>query len=258
MGEYARDSESRLRAVGQTLRSAAHDEKSTAPPPNLQATPDDARASRDAIEPEERPSAAEALRHSLTDCVHRAELLRAMLRVGGLSRVEGARALREELRELGTIAALAGDGTLEAMSNALRLAIEELGGVADESSGARDVLVWVGEEAGLRDVIAVAAETQGLRVRVAKDSYEFWAVLVERPPDVVIVRADVTGFDARELCGLTREAMGEHQAPIVLLVGSTSGALAAMEESTGADRCLHTDVGIEGLTAELAALLPRE
>jgi hypothetical protein len=255
MREFARDSESQIRAT-QTLRSAA-DEPSTGPPPPHHPASILPKARVDGTAPETalRPSAADALKHSVADCVHRAQLLRSLLRVGGVSRVEGARALREELRELGAMAALAGNGGMEAVSNALRLAIEELGGVADETESGRDVLAWVGTDVALRDTIAVSAETQGMHVRVASESREFWAKLVDRRPDIVIVRADVTGFNPKELCTLAREAMGGEKAPIILLVEDATGTLTSLEEATSADRCLHSDVSIEGLTAELVALL---
>jgi CheY-like chemotaxis protein len=210
-----------------------------------------------ALSPRElAPVRERALRDGLALHAHRTALVRALLRVGGVSRVEGARALRAELRALEQEANLANDEELEAMAYALRLAIEELGGLTDDCEVARDAVVWVGADALARDHIAVAAETQGVGVRVATAADAFWAQCQERRPDIVVLDADVTGFSAEELCKQVREAAPG--VPVVLLArGLSSDDLGALEQRTRAARCLDVDVGSDALIAVFAELLPR-
>jgi hypothetical protein len=203
------------------------------------------------------PSArAPAMRDGLAEHAHRTALVRALLRVGGVSRVEGARALRAELRALEHEACDAQDESLESMAYALRLAIEELGGLTDEGDAVFDVVVWVGADALARDHIAVAAETQGVGVRVASGAEQFWAFCRARKPDIVAIDADVTGFSPEELCKVvSEEAPG---VPIVLLTrGAPGDDLEALEHRTRAARCLDVDVGSDALIAVFAELLPR-
>jgi len=204
------------------------------------------------------PSSARGrhLRDGLALHAHRTALVRALLRVGGVSRVEGARALRAELKALEQEASLAHDDALEAIAHALRLAIEELGGLSDDGEIALDAMVWVGADALACDRIAVAAETQGVGVRVAAGAEAFWAQCQERLPDIVVLDADVTGFSAEELCKQVREAAPV--VPVVLLArGLTPHDLGALEQRTRAARCLDVDVGSDALIAVFSELLPR-
>lgn len=204
---------------------------------------------------ESLPARERALRDGLAPHAHRMALVRALLRVGGVSRVEGARALRAELRALEHEASLAHDEAMEAMANALRLAIEELGGLTDEAEIVHEAVVWVGADAIARDHIAVAAETQGVGVRVATCAEAFWAQCQDRRPDIVVVDADVTGFAPEEVCRLVHEAAPT--VPVVLLArGLSTDDLGALEQRTRAARCLDIDVGSDALIAVFSELLP--
>ncbi len=209
-----------------------------------------------APDPAPLPRAEErlALAHSLGEHAHRTALLRALLRVGGVSRVEGARALRAELGAIEDEAAKASDSPLAAMAGALRLAIEEIGGLSGERSRSSEILVWVGRDDVLLGNVAVAAESQGIAVRVASGVASFWAECLERRPSLVAVRVDACGFSAEEICTLVRQALGPDVS--IVLLGLVDTADVGQAEDVGATRAFRGAVGVDELIAALAELLP--
>jgi hypothetical protein len=243
LAAFARESENKLRGAGA-------EPASTTPPP-FASPPTVPSELRPVALPRDPPPESPLVR-SLGEHAHRMGLVRALLRVGGVSRVEGARALRAELHDVEVDAATASDESLASMVRAVRLVVEEIGGFARAADA--ELLVWVGPGDLIRDNIAIAAETQGISARVASSAAQFWQMSVERAPDLVVVHADSCGFAVGELCKLVRESV-RPGVPIVLLSGASADERDALENDL-VERCLPVDVGVDALSAELAALLP--
>jgi CheY-like chemotaxis protein len=242
LAEFARDSESRLRASAET------DAHSTAPPPPYHP----ASVHPMPVQDEPHGWLPPALQTEVLDCARRTALARAQLRIGNLSREEAARALGAELAGIEGAARGAHSETLQAIAGALREAIEELGSASDGVSLRRRRVIVIEEEEAVRDRITLAVEVHGYLARAAASAAAVTRLTSADSPDVILVGVSPAG--APQLCAMTREVLRAADAPVIAFARASGAKLEELAREAGASLYFSSDLSLDGLIAELGVI----
>jgi CheY-like chemotaxis protein len=238
---FAKDSETRIRAFAEASR------RPTGPPP----------AFHPSLSRPDEPAAAGAealstpIQTALRDCARRAELARAQLRVGGMSRQEATSAIRAELARVREECDAAKVDAISALASALEGAIVALGGEHDDPLYPTHVLV-LDDDLAVRDRVTVAVEALGFRVRAADGVDALTELAAHATPHAVLVGGGASG-SSKGWEVLSRMLPLEG---VPLVVGGRVGGtgLEALVRAAGADDYVRFDLPICELIAELDAI----
>ncbi len=239
---FAADSECRLRA------SAEAERRSTAPPPPY-ASVHPARSPQLPASPgtPAAPAGPSAAVEAILDCARRAELTRALLRIGGMSREEAARVLRAELERVEAEERVA---PVRALMTALAATVAELGGVADEKTQGERAILVLEDDVQLRDRITVALEALGHTVRTAPRS-DVLTEISAHEVAAVIVGVDGGGGAAWQLL---RELLPLEGVPTIVGARMAGPGLESLAAEAQADDFVRFDLAVDELVEELGTI----
>jgi CheY-like chemotaxis protein len=241
LARFAQDSESRIRAFAEASK------RPTGPPPPFHPSVNLHELPRAGLAPPLPPG----VQASLLECARRAELTRAQLRLGGVSRHEATNALRAELVRIREESESAKIDAISAMTIALEGAIVALAGEPADTMHAAHVLV-LEDDLAIRDRVTVAVEALGFRVRAAAGVHALTELAAHSTPRAVLVGGG-TGGASKGWEVLSRMLPLEG---VPLIVGGRAGGtgLEALVRAAGADDYLRFDLPICELIVELDAI----
>jgi len=116
-------------------------------------------------------------------------------------------------------------------------------------------LLVVDDDPSLREALALVLDLNGFDVTTAGDGREAIRMLVEAPPDAVVLDVLMPGIDGLEVCRRMRAA-GD-RTPVLMLTARTEVSERVEGLEAGADDYLAKPFAREELVARLRALLRR-
>lgn len=114
-------------------------------------------------------------------------------------------------------------------------AIQTLHGLTKPSSvGGRRVLA-VDDDPQILSAITALLEPAGMKISTVGDPLQFWGVLEEVNPDLVILDLDMPHVSGFEICRIIRQSPRWSSLPVLILTGRTDAASIQRSFSAGAD-----------------------
>jgi len=118
-------------------------------------------------------------------------------------------------------------------------------------------IIIVEDDEDIADSIRYNLEREGFRVRVAATGEDALDVIVDRPPDLVLLDLNLPQMSGLEICRRLRAEAGTSQVPILMLTARTEESDKVLGLNLGADDYITKPFGMRELMARVKALLRR-
>ena len=128
--------------------------------------------------------------------------------------------------------------------------------VASDQTRLRSVVV-VEDDEDVADSIRYNLEKEGFRVRVASTGERALSLILERPPNLILLDLNLPHMNGFELCRRLRAEAATSQVPIVMLTARTEESDKVLGLNMGADDYVTKPFSIRELVARVNAALRR-
>jgi two-component system chemotaxis response regulator CheY len=116
-------------------------------------------------------------------------------------------------------------------------------------------ILVIDDDPAVRRQVSTLLEPLGFAVEAAESGPEGLQRGVARPPDLVLLDAEMPGMDGYEICRALCRGAALETLPVIMLTASTESALTGKAYQAGASACLCRPLRRESLVALVAALL---
>jgi DNA-binding response OmpR family regulator len=125
-----------------------------------------------------------------------------------------------------------------------------------EDARARSIII-VEDDEDIGDSIRYNLEREGFRVRVAQTGEQALRLILDRPPDLILLDLNLPHMSGFEICRRLRAEPATARVPIVILTARTDESDKVLGLELGADDYVTKPFGLRELVARIRAALRR-
>ncbi|MEW6211876.1 MAG: response regulator transcription factor [Acidobacteriota bacterium] len=128
--------------------------------------------------------------------------------------------------------------------------------VTSEDTRARNLII-VEDDEDIADSIRYNLEREGFRVRIATTGEQAIKLILDRPPDIVLLDLNLPGMSGLEICRRLRAETSTARVPIVILTARADESDKVLGLELGADDYITKPFGMRELVARIRAAMRR-
>jgi DNA-binding response OmpR family regulator len=128
--------------------------------------------------------------------------------------------------------------------------------VTSEDTRTRTIII-VEDDEDIADSIRYNLEREGFRVRIATTGEQALKLILDRPPDVVLLDLNLPGMSGLEICRRLRAETATARVPIVILTARADESDKVLGLELGADDYITKPFGMRELVARIRSAMRR-
>jgi DNA-binding response OmpR family regulator len=128
--------------------------------------------------------------------------------------------------------------------------------VTIEDTRTRSIVI-VEDDEDIADSIRYNLEREGFRVRIAGTGEQAINVILDRPPDIILLDLNLPGMSGLEICRRLRAETSTSRVPIVILTARADESDKVLGLELGADDYITKPFGMRELVARIRAAMRR-
>jgi phosphate regulon transcriptional regulator PhoB len=121
----------------------------------------------------------------------------------------------------------------------------------------KQTIYVVEDDSDISELISFNLEKQGYQVRTEKNGQKAFDLILQKPPDLVVLDLNLPGMSGIEICKYMRENARTKDVPIIMLTARTQEIDKIIGFEIGADDYVTKPFSIRELLARIIALLRR-